>query len=150
MAEDIQSKKVDAIHIILPYPLAIDRYDEFVTLSSDYVFDILHLVYCAFNETGDTKLHHIPSVYVSYPDDHVLTELKEIYITKLPDGKWAGRDINRDGPYTEIDHSTLGDTLDHELICNQSPKQIPSKRQNWYILNLNELFSPANYRKLMD
>ena len=52
MAEEIRLKKVDAIHILLPYHLSIERYDEFGVLSSHYIFDIYHLIYCAFKETG--------------------------------------------------------------------------------------------------
>jgi hypothetical protein len=143
MAEQIQLKKVDAIHIILPHPLAIGRYDEFGTLSSDYIFDVMHLIYCAFNETKNTRPYSIPLIYVSYPGDQVLTELKEIYITKLPDGELSGKDINTGKQFDAFDHSILGGTLDHELICSQSPKKTSPKRQNWYILNLNDLFDPG-------
>lgn len=148
MAQEIRLRKVDAIHIILPYHLSIERYDEFGSVSSHYVFDIYHMIYCVFKETNGQGQYPVPFLYVSYPDDHVLTEVKEIFILKLPNGKWAGKDINKGGPFRIIDHSTLGNTLDRELICTQSPYKKPSKRQNWYILNLNDLFSPHFFKSI--
>jgi hypothetical protein len=145
MAQQIKLKNVDAIYVILPYPLTIERYDEFGTISSDYINDIMHLIYCAFDGTENTKQYSLPLVYASYPGSKVLTELKEFYITKLPDGKWIGRDINKDGVFHEIDHSILGNTKDKDIFIFELPHKRSAVRQNWYILNLNGLFSPSNF-----
>jgi len=142
MAHEIQLKKVDAIHVVFPYHFPVERYDEFGTLSSDYITDIFHLIYCAFDEAGGKK-QKLPAIFVSYPGDNVFYEEKEIYIKRLPDGQWLGKDLNGDGHFTKIDHSVLGETSDNKLVYFAYPFRT-SKRENWYNLNLNDILSPSN------
>ena len=150
MAKEIHLKKINAIHLIIPYHLSIERYDEFGDISSYYKDDIYHLLHCAFEETQGQGRYSIPLVYVSYPDDNALFELQEVYIKKLPNGKWVGKDINKDDRFQEINPSGLTDAFDGRLIYTSSPPQkMFSKRQRWYILNLNEYFSPSNYKNLI-
>ncbi len=147
MAEEIRSKKIDAIHILLPYHCSIERYDEFVVLSSHYLFDIYHLIYCAFKEAGGTD-QPFPLVYVSFPGDDRLFKLEEIYFQKLTNGKWVFKVNHRDGQFHEYNHSGRT-TLDRGLTNFLALQKIPSKRQNWYTLNINEIFSPLNYNNLI-
>jgi len=147
MAKEILLKKIDAIHVLLPYPLSIQRYDEFGVISSHYTFDIYPLIYCVFQEEGEVDLHAIPTLYVSHPGDHELAEMKEIFITRLPNGKWVGKDINRNNQFYEVDHTYFGDTSG--LISSWIFQPMPVKRQNWYVLNLSDTFSPSNYSILI-
>ncbi len=142
MAQEIQLKKVDAIHVVFPYHFPVERYDEFGTLSSDYITDIFHLIYCAFQETGGQK-QILTSIIVSFPEDNQLYEEKEIYVKRLPDGQWLGKDLNGDGSFMKIDRSVLGDTSDNKLVYFAYPFK-SSKRENWYTLNLNDILSPSN------
>lgn len=145
MAEEIRSKKVDAIDVVLPLHPPFQRYDEFGTLTSDYIFNIYPLIFCAFNEVEKIDVKSMPLLYVLYPGTPDLISVKEILFTKLPDGKWVGRDIYKDKLFDEYDHSALGDTLDQQLVCSQSYNQRSLKKLHWYFLDLKDLFDPSNY-----
>jgi len=146
MAEQMHFKKADAIYILLPYQLSNERYDEFNILSSDFIFDIYHLIYCAFKETGGP--YPIPAVYCSFPESNHLINIREMYYTKLADGTLACRDINKDEPLHAVDKDTYRDNINGGIFTISSYQKKSSKRQNWYILNLKDLFSLSNYKVL--
>jgi hypothetical protein len=157
MAEEIRFNKVDAIYILLPYHHTFERNDEFGEICSHYLFDIYHLIYCAFTETGKLDQSSIPSLYFSLPDVDLLFELKEVYFKKMPSGKWVYKNINSESPFKEvIPGDTLdkiihsGGTLDSGLTVIPYPQKMFSKRQNWYILNMNDIFSPSNYSTILN
>jgi len=146
MAEEVRFKKINAIHVILPFHhLSRERYDEFGVLTSHYSFDIYPMVRCAFNEAG-WQGQKFPLIYFSYPEDPLLIESNEILIKKMPDGKWVGKDINRAEGFHEINGSLFGHSLDRALFYNYSPAPIALKKQNWYVLDLNDFFGPSNER----
>ncbi len=147
MAGEIRSKKIDAIHILLPYHFSNERYDEFVVLTSHYLFDIYHLIYCALKQTGSPEVS-LPLVYISFPGDDVLYKFDEIYFKKLPDGKWVFKVINRDEQFHEYNHSGRN-TLDRGLTVLLAPQKAFSKKLNWCVLNINDIFSPPNYNGLI-
>jgi len=142
MIEEIRfNKKVNAIHIVLPFHSPTERYDEFCVLSSHFTFDIYHLIYCAFAETDGLNQHSIPLVYISYPGNNVLLEVKEIYFEELPNGDGIYKDINRDKYFHKIEHPKIS-LDDHGLTTFLWPQKVFSKKLHWYILNLQDLFRP--------
>jgi tetratricopeptide (TPR) repeat protein len=147
MAEEIRSQKTEAIHIFLPYHTSAERYDEFLVLTSHYLFDVYHMIYCAFNEAG-VPLQRLPSVYVTFPGDERTFKLEEIYFKKRPDGKWVYAILNRENQFHEYDH-TGKHTLDSGLTDLLTPQKLPTDTKNWYILNINDIFSPSNYNDLI-
>ena len=146
MAKEIRFKKVDAIHIFLPYNLSIQRYDEFGVITSAYRQDLYHMLNCAFNEAGMQNLHPFPLLYLSFPDGNTF-QLNDVLITKLPNGRWVYKDTTRDEQLHEFVHS--GNTLDYGVFLSSFPLKSPPKRKNRYILNLNDFFSASNYNNLI-
>jgi tetratricopeptide (TPR) repeat protein len=147
MAEEIRSRKIEAIHIFLPYHTSGERYDEFLVLTSHYLFDVYHMIYCAFNEAG-VPLQMLPSVYVTFPGDERTFKLEEIYFKKQSDGQWVYKTVNRENRFHVYDH-TGRHTLDSGLTDLLTPQKLPEDTKNWYILNISDIFSPSNYNVLV-
>ena len=144
-AVQVRLRGMKAVHIIVPrHQFSKERYDEFGVLSSHYPFDLYQLTACAFNEIGKAG-HGLPLLYFSYADDPMVIELNEIYVKLTGDGKWIGRDIDKDGQLAPINVSFSDNTMDHVLFPNYSTQPVSLKRKRWYVLDLNSYFSPLNY-----
>jgi len=146
LAKEIHIQKSGAILIFVPPHFSSERYDEFGVLSSHYLFDIYHLIYCAMNEKGGLHSVVIPRLYVSLPEVNPLFELKEVYYKKSPNGKFVYRNINGDDQLSEV---PLGSTLDkmvHSGMLDSGTIVVPSiqdklsKKQFLYVLNLNYFY----------
>jgi len=147
LAKEIESSPIRPIHIMLPFHYTIERYDEFGAVSSHYLFDIYHMIYCALNDTGKPN-NSIPLIYVSFPGDDKIYQLDEIFFKKLSDGKWVFKILNRDNRFHGYDHTgkiTLDQGLTTLLVLQKPSLQLP----NAYILDINGMFSPKNYNSLI-
>ena len=161
LAKEILSRKIDAIYINLPNHLSSERYDEFNIITSQYPWDIYHLLYCALIETGKQKQYFLPpiyyretriqskyflpSAYFSEPTNNTF-QLKELYVSRLPGGKTLEMDLDNEYQFFEAVYFNSKNIPGFETaMAFPVSKRLP-KNQNWHILNLKDLFSSSNYQ----
>ena len=144
---DIHYRPGDRIQVISPNSIGIERYDEFGTLTSNYLFDVLCMLICVFHE-GE-KRWPMPLISVVFPNEEgPAYDFMLAYFYRLPDGR---RVYHRTGDnvksYDMPAWVKEGANSDHGVFFIKTPLLSNATQGKLYVLNLREMFSERNYRK---
>jgi len=153
MAQNISSRQKDKIYIICPDFIGFDRYDEFGVLTSQSLEDVFPLLISAFRENKGQEGGMPPFIYISLPEDNRVLRMNEFIFMKDPGGKWYSKRAGSRDRFQEFDPvSKLGSALPVDRGTYETQEPIPLDallKQNPYILNLRQLFSPMEYIKII-
>jgi tetratricopeptide (TPR) repeat protein len=150
MAVNIPFKATDQVYIICPnHRPAIERYDEFGVLTSQYSEDIFPLLYCAFQKpAGDPS---IPTVKITFPDDFKINNFRQYFYSTRPDGQRVIQEIGsrlKPVPLNLNPAIRLGSRSDKGVINVSMPDNNPDMKSGVFILNLRESVGDVSFPNL--
>ncbi len=130
----------DRVHIICPDRSAAQRYDEYGTLTSHYLFDTLAMFIAALRDSGnDTGL---PLLSITLPGETMASDYLMVYYRTVPDGSRMYRELGKKQALRPLPSwAQQGEQKKQAVFFVKTPIADRKPGGRLVTLNLRELFA---------